>query len=424
MPPSGTAPEDSLHLSRLVADALRVDPRQQQLTLQARYTAMRLTSINAERLPGITGLGQAQYQNQVVRIPQIRGFTILPPPYDTYDAHVELSEPVIDFTRGPRRTLERAQLAENEAGVRVTVYTLRSEVDQDFFTAADDRERLASMVATIADLEGRLAEARERFRAGSALAGDTADIAATLLQRIQDSLQLHADERAARDQLAQLVGHPLPDSAPLALPGEALTAVADSVRATLAAGREPRDRPEFAQYDATRARLAAQEEQTAAAQRPKLTAYVHGGIGRPGLDLLSRAFQGYWEAGVNVSWSPFNWGTNQRDRQELEVQQQIAATNDSAFAQNLRRTVESDLATVARLEPTLAVDDSIVALREVTLREARAQLDAGALTSASYLDRSTDLLSARLTRTEHRVTLAQARVHLLTTLGLELPSSQ
>jgi outer membrane protein TolC len=237
-------------------------------------------------------------------------------------------------------------------------------------------------------------------------------------------LELRADERAARDRLAELVGRDLPSDAPLALPDRALALAADASRAALSAGSDPRDRPEFAQFAATRDRLAAQEEQTSAELRPHIAAFSHVGIGRPGLDIFSQAFQGYWTAGVQAQWTPWNWGTNRRDREELEIQREITNTNEAAFAQSLRRAVQVDLATIDRLAPTLALDDSIIVLREVALTEARAQVHEGVLTAAAYLDRATDLLSARLTRTDHRLTLAQARVHLLNTLGVQLPPSQ
>lgn len=422
---SDAAATDSLRLPTLVTDALRADPRQRQLTLQQHNTSLRLQSIDAERLPGLSANGQAEYASRVVMIP-IRLPNASPPlpPHDTYDAHAELTETLFDPTRTPRRSLERAELAENQAGVRVTVYGVRGEMDESFFTAVGDAERAAAMDATIADLEGRLGEARDQLRAGAALPGDTATIAATLLQRRQDVLQLRADERAARSRIAQLVDRDLPPNAPLALPDRALAVAADAARAVLNTGSDPHDRPEFAQFAATRARLSAQEEQTSAELRPHLVAFSHVGIGRPGLDIFSQAFQGYWTAGVQAQWTPWNWGTNRRDREELEVQRDIASTNETAFAQSVRRAVQVDLATIDRLAPTLALDDSIIVLREVALKEASAQLHEGVLTAAAYLDRSTDLLSARLTRTDHRVTLAQARVHLLNTLGIELPTSQ
>jgi len=42
-------------------------------------------------------------------------------------------------------------------------------------------------------------------------------------------------------------------------------------------------------------------------------------------------------------------------------------------------------------------------------------------TAADAVDRSSDVLSARLARIQHRVQLAQARANLLTTLGVEVP---
>jgi outer membrane protein TolC len=418
-----TAPTDTLRLSALLADAVRNDPRQAQLALQSRATSLRLRSIDAERLPSLTSVGQAQYASRVITIPiRIPGAALPQPLKDTYDAHVEAMEPLFDPTRAPRRSLERSQLAENQAGVRVSVFGLRGEVQDAFFAAAADQQRAASIDATILDLEARLADARKLFHAGAALPGDTATIAATLIQRRQDAVQLRADEHAALSRLEELVGRSLPASAVLALPEDGLAAAADSARAAVESGDDPRARPEFAQFAATRSRLAAQEAQVDAARRPQLSAFVHGGIGRPGLNPFSQEFQGYWTAGVQFHWAPWNWGTYDRDREELEVQREIVATNERAFNESLRRSVQGDLATIDRLASTLALDDSIVALREIALREARAQLAEGAITAPGYLDRTTDLLAARLTRTEHRVSLAQARLHLLNTLGLEIPT--
>ena len=42
------------------------------------------------------------------------------------------------------------------------------------------------------------------------------------------------------------------------------------------------------------------------------------------------------------------------------------------------------------------------------------------MTAAQYVDRQTDLLTARITRAQHRVELAQARANYLTTLGVQV----
>jgi outer membrane protein TolC len=74
---------------------------------------------------------------------------------------------------------------------------------------------------------------------------------------------------------------------------------------------------------------------------------------------------------------------------------------------------------MARLDSALALDDRIVALRERIDAETHAKLREGVVTAADYVDKSSDLLAARLTQVQHRVELAQARTTFLTTLGVE-----
>src|SRR4051812_14730188 len=82
---------DSLRLGALHADALRLDPRQRQLSLQAQATDLRLRNIAAERMPSIMGTGQAQYQSAVTTIAvPLPGITIPHPSRDTYDAHLNV----------------------------------------------------------------------------------------------------------------------------------------------------------------------------------------------------------------------------------------------------------------------------------------------------------------------------------------------
>lgn len=412
MPPS----TDSLRLATLQADAVRLDPRQRQLQLQVSATNLRLRNIAAERLPVLSANGQAQYQSAVTQIAvPIPGITIPTPPHDTYDARINAQESIFDPTVAPRRNVERAQLAESQAQVRVSLFNLRQEVTDAFFTAAVLAERSSTVQATIADLGARLLEAQTRHREGAALPSDTAAIAATLLQRRQDLLQLNADRRAALARLSELVGRPIPADAPLALP-DLTSAVATAITSL----DQLRTRPEYQQFRASRDRLALQEAVSTAQEKPRVSAFGRVGYGKPGLSMLSTDFQSYWLAGVQVQWSPWTWGSTERDREVVEAQREIVATNEAAFTQTLRRNVQQSIATMARLDSTLAIDDRIIALREAIDRESRVRLQEGAITAADYVDRNTDLLAARLARVQHRVEGAQARANFLTMLGVEI----
>ncbi len=412
-----TAGGDTLRLRDATSAAINTDPRQRQIALQASATELRIRNVLATRLPQITGNGQAQYQSAVTRIAvPIPGITIPSPSRDTYDAHVNAQESIFDPTLSSRQSLERAQLAESQAGVRTTVFGRRQEVNDAFFAAATLEQRLGEIGLAITDLESRLKEAVTRFREGAALPSDTAVVAATLLQRRQDLYQTRADRSAALARLSDLTGRQVSPATTMVVPN--LDAAVAQALANLG---QLKGRPEYEQFSATRERLAKQEQLDAAQDKPRVSAFGRLGYGRPGLNVLSSSFDSYWLAGVQVQWSPWNWGTTDRDRQSLEIQREIVSTNEASFTESLHRGIRQAIATIAGLDSSLALDDQIVALRERIEAETRVKLNEGVVTTAEYADRSTDVLDARLARIRHRVQRAQAQANLLTTLGVEVP---
>jgi len=310
---------------------------------------------------------------------------------------------------------ERAQLAEAQARIRTTLFGLRQEVNEAFFSAALLQERAGTLAATLEDLEGRLGEMNVRVREGASLAADAAAIEATLLERRQDEAELRATRRGALARLSRLTGRAIADTDVLGLPE--LNAAVTQARAAVDATRA---RPEYDQFARTRDRLARQQEVATAQDQPRISAFARVGYGRPGLNFISDQFESYGVAGLQVQWKAWNWGTTNREREALALQQQIVADDEAAFTRGLGRSTEADLAAIDRLTVALGLDDRIIALREEILRSIQARFQERVVTAAEYLDRSAELLQARSARAAHRVELAQASARFLTTLGLEV----
>ena len=413
--PGQTAPRrDTLRLRDLQEAAARVDPREQQLALQRQATALRLRTLAAERLPALTGDGLAQYQSAVVTIPvRLPNVSVPTPPHDTYDARLEVQQRLLDPSLGSRADVERASLGLAEARLRTTVYSLRGEVNDAFFAAALAQARAGALAAAIADLEAQLRIARARVREGTALPSEAATLEAELLGRRQDLDDLGANRVASLAVLKVLTGRSIAATDTLLLPD--LGATVASARAAV-----PRDRPEYLQFARTRDQLAAQERVVAAQARPHVSAFGRLGYAKPGLDLFNTGFSTYWLAGVQVQWTPWTWGTTDRDREVLTLQQQIVASDEAAFTAATQRAVERQLADIDRLTTALRTDDAIIALRERIERETRHRYEEAVVTAAEYVDRENDVLAARLTRAGHEVELAQAQARYLTTIGMEL----
>ena len=412
---SAQATRDSLRLDVLQTAAERHDPRAQQLAIRESQAALRLRTIADERLPSITGAALAQHQSVVTEFPAVPGRPAVSLLHDTYDAHVELVEPLLDPTRAARAASERAQLARARADVTTALYAVRQQVNASFFTVAALSARHEAIVATIADLETQARVADARVRNGTALRGELAALRAEVLRRRQDDAQILADRDAALRVLADLTGVALQSDATIALPAlERQVAESRARQDSIAA------RPELARFERMRDVLSRQADVVGAQTRPRVSAFVRGGGGRPGLDILSTTFRTYWVGGLEVQWAPFDWGRTSRERQALELERDAVSADASAFRDALRRQTLSDVSTIGRLEGVLADDDEIVALRELIVREAAARFRESTITVAEYVDRQTELLTARISRGLHRVELAQARATYLTTLGLQV----
>ena len=406
---------DSLRLSTLRTAALNQDPRAAQLELLAAQSALRLDNINATLRPTLSIGGQGQYQSDVASIPiNLPGVTLPKPPHDTYDAHLEALQPILDPTLSARRNVERAQTAESQARVRTALYSITESVNTAFFTALRSQAQAAELETTLIDVEAQLRVADERVKAGTALHSEANLLRAELLKRRQAIAEQNAGRRAAIGVLSDLTGKHIDPLTPLSAPDltNAITVVNDS--------SSVRNRPEYQQFQRSLDVLQHAEEASKAQERPRVSAFGRAGYGKPGLNALRDQFETYWLAGIQFQWNPFNWGSTGRDRQVTEIQKSIVSTEEKAFTASLRRGVEEDIASIERLDSALVQDDQIIALREDILAETRARYSEAVITSADYIDRQTDVLAARLSRASHRVELAQARAHLLTTLGIEV----
>jgi len=412
-----SADREPLQLAILQRQARDADARTRELELLAQQTDLRLRSIDVERLPSVSALGQSQFQSDAPRAPfnGPDGQPVFASPKFTYDTSLRLDQRLYDAAIQPRRALARADLAESQARVRTALFALRQEVNDAFFTAALLQEQLGALTATLDDLAARLREMETRVREGAALPGDAAAIEATLLQQRQQADALRSSRGAVLARLSVLIGRTIDADAVIALPE--IAERVSQARQALAGGRT---RPEYEQFDRARDRASRQQAVETAADRPQVSAFGRGGYGRPGLNFASDRPEGYALAGVQLQWKAWNWGTSDRARDILALQQTIVSAEEAAFTSSLRRAVQADLAAIDHLEASLPTDDRIVSLRESIDRSARVRLGEGVITASEYLDRRTEWLTAQFERARHRVELAQARARVLTTLGLEV----
>jgi outer membrane protein TolC len=409
--------QDTLHVTQLQESALRNDPRAGQLELLQSASSLRLAAIGSERLPQFGINGWASHQSDVTNPSLNLPGAVFPDlPRDRWQTTLDVDQVLYDggdISR--RRDLERARHAEAAAEVGVALYGLRSEVNSAFFSAFLLQQRSAEYEALITDLDARLAAVRARVEAGTALGREAAEVEAERVKAMLQRDEAQAARRASLAILSDLVSKPIDTTAILVLPTEEPEKTHPLTADAIAALRR---RPEFEHFQQSRLRLGREAALAGVENAPRISAFGQGGVGLPGLDQFRTTSDAFWQAGIRVEWHPWTWRSAGRNAEALRQEQRVLETEEQAFARSLSRAVVTNLEDIQRISATLAEDQRVVQLRTEIERQARAQHDEGAITTADYVETRTNVLDARLTLQRHRVELAQARAAYLTTLGL------
>lgn len=413
---------DTVNLDALQQAAQRTDRRAAQLDVIARQAALRLRNIRSELRPSLSATATVQYLSDVPSIGTVQpgGASIPSPANDQYDSYLSVRQALFDPTRARRAAVEEAQQADASARVATTVWQQRLLVNEAFFAVLLRDAQRRTLDAVITDLEARRVLAVRRVSGGTALPSEALLVDAELVRRKQGRGTLMAERAAALEVLEALTDVRMPATVVLQVRGIAVSAAgADSV-ATLTDASMLRARPEFVQFERSRALVEARRAALMAQDRPRVSLVARTGYGRPGLNQLGRRPDTYATAGVQVEWNLWSWRRTTHESQAQVMQQEMLVSDEGAFAESLRRALITERGRITALEQTLESDDTVVALRTRILAETRLRHDEGEVTSADYISRLTEQLVAELDRDEHRVRLLESRARYLTTLGREV----
>jgi outer membrane protein TolC len=408
--------QDTIHVEQMQEAALRSDPRVSQRGLLKSAADLRIAAINSDQLPQLEINGSASYQSDITEPALGQGIILPNLPKHHWQTTLDIKQRLYDggaVTR--RRELEEARHFESQAGVDVSLYGLRSEVNSAFYSAFLLDKQSAEYDALVEDLDARLSVVRARVEAGTALGRDAAEIEAERVRAVIQRNEALASRRASLAILGDLVGQRIDTAAVLVLPSEAPE---QTHPADLAAVAALRLRPEYDHYRWSRFRLDREAAYATVENKPRLYAFGQAGLGLPGLDQFRLSSDAFFQVGVKLEWRPWTWRSAQRKAAAFRLEQDVLATEEQALGRRLARAVAANLEEIDRLKTAIADDERVVALQTEVERQARAQYDEGAITTADYVETRTDVLEARLTLERHRVELAQARSSYLTTLGL------
>ena len=376
-------------------------PLAKQTTLLEEKTRSEITILEKGKLPKLDFNAQATYQSDVIEFPfEIPNSTVEPPNKDQYRATLDANQLIYNGGNIAANTeLKTAELAAQQQQVVVNLYTLKSRINQNYFSVLLFQEQEKLLLSKMEVLDARLKEINTGVKYGTVLPASEQVLKAEQLKLEQQLSQITFDKQKALKNLSLLVFQDLDSNTILAKPFIFIAPEMES------------QRPELELFNLQETQLETSKEVISKSNFPKLLGFAQAGYGNPGLNMLDNSFQDFYMVGLKLNWNIFDWGKTKEQKQAVDISKEIVSTEKETFLLNnemQQKEAESD---IDKYEAMLRKDSEIIELREKVLQATTSQLQHGTITSSEYITELNNLFEAKIDQQLHEIQLALAKAN-------------
>ena len=357
-------------------------------------------------LPQLQVNAKATYQSDVVTIPiQFPGITIPKIPRDQYQAVVDLSQIIWDggMIRSQKQVIQANSEVDSKQ-LEVDMYALEDRVNQMYFGILLFNNRLEQNRIFREDLERSHKTIADYMQNGIANQADLDAVRVEQLNAEQTQTQLQSTRTAYLEMLSVMIGEPIDSHTVFAKPNADLDALSPTV-----------NRPELLLFDAQKELFDSQKAVIKSNYMPKLGFFIEGGIGRPGLNMLSNKWDPFYIGGIRLNWNFSSLYTKDNDLRKIEINKNTVDTQRELFLYNIRLMENRQSEDIKRIMDLMKQDDEIIVLRENIRKAAEAKVANGTGTVTDLMREMTQEDLARQTKVAREIDLLTAIYNLKNT---------
>lgn len=374
-------------------------PMTKQFGLLDSQNSLDTEVINKDRLPQFNLSAQATYQSEVIEVP-IPNSNIKPLNKDQYRATLTVNQLI--YSGGlidAQEQLKQVQTLSQKKQVEVNLYQLKTQVNQLYFSILLIQEKQALLSARERQLKEKLNEVRSGVKNGVLLPSSDKILEVELLKIQQQFMEINANKKTLMSSLSSLLNADLKKTTSFKTP---LVQIDDTSSLL---------RPEIELFDLKRLELNNSQKLLSKTNSPKLSSFVTGGYGNPGLNMLDNSFQTYYIAGIQLKWNVFDWNKTKVEKQSLAIKQDIIDNEKEIFDLNTSIALNEQLNEIKKINSLIETDENIIALRKDVLKMKDSQLKNGVITSSDYLTEFTNLYEDENTMVTHKIQLQLAKAN-------------
>ncbi len=393
--------QQKLTLEDCYALANKNYPIAKQAELLQQKNTYDIEALKKGKLPKIDLNAQATYQSEVTELPiKIPNVVVTPLNKDQYRATLDVNQLIYNGGVIDANTkLKEAQTKTQQQQVAVSLYQLKTRINQYYFSILLLQEKEALLISKQEQLSSRINEVQSGVKYGAILPASEKVLEAEILKIKQQLIEIKSDKTKLLQNMATLTYSPIENTTKLVKPNFTIDFKKES------------NRPELKLFD-----LQSQQIETSSAllsknQLPKVNAFGQAGYGNPGLNMLNNSFETFYMVGLKANWNVFDWNKTKAEKQALSVSKEIINSEKETFTINNQMQLQEFENEIQKNQDILATDTEIIDLRNTILKSSDSQLKNGVITSSDYIVEFTNLYEAKTNQKLHEIQLELAKAN-------------
>ena len=333
-------------------------------------------------LPQVSVNAQASYQSDVTQLPFdtealnrfFPGTKVTNMSKDQYKVYAEVNQTIWDGGAiGATQKVTSAQSALHHSQLDNELYRLKKRVNQLYFGCLLQDELIAQNRLLQKELQTNIERIEAMIANGVANQTDRESLEVECLNAQQREKELQASRKAYGAMLCSLIGRDADSELSLTQPANPVIT------------NHEINRPELSTFEARKNVLDAQLKRINSAINPHIGAFVQGGYGRPGLNMLEDKFKPYYIIGARLSWNIGKLYTLKNDRNQIANSLNIVNAERETFLLNTRLQLIQGNAEIKKLSDQMATDTEIIRLRGNIKKAAEVKLNNGVISVSDMI---------------------------------------
>lgn len=371
-------------------------PLVKQYGLIEQTTQYNISNANKAYLPQVNISARATYQSEVTKLPiALPGVVIPELTKDQYQATLEVSQTIWDggIVKAQKKSIQASTEAEKQK-LEVDLYALKDRVNQLYFGTLLLNEQLIQNNI----LQDELALNYKRIEAykmnGVANQTDLDAIKVEQINARQREIEIKSTRKSFLEMLSALTGLAINENSILKKP----------IVPTLDFNAENK-RPELLMLNAQSTFLESQRDMVVAGNLPKIGAFVQGGYGKPGLNMLTNEFSPFYIGGLRLSWNLSGFYTQKSNLNKIEISKKSVDVQKETFLFNNNLATKQQQNEIERLKTNINNDDEIITLRNNIKKSSEVKVANGTATVTDLLREINAENMAKQTKLLHEIQL-------------------